>query len=202
MLIALFLFNWAGEGNVCTGGWPVKRREFSWKKKCTCTNNPWLLYLYMRQYGISLNKSVFHKKIFLHSHENLSIVSFTMLEGFVPNIVSKRKYLAKICLRAWKEERSYAQLSIKPHSQSINILFSLKKGLHISTLIPLSSDKYLWNRIDLKGFWRRCTLYRIHIIFLDFFYRPVFQKTRRFGNWSCFCPQVKVRRRHLLSWAP
>jgi hypothetical protein len=27
--------------------------------------------------------------------------------------------------------------------------------------------------------------------FLDFFH-PVFQKTRRFGNWICFHPQVKV----------
>jgi hypothetical protein len=35
-------------------------------------------------------------------------------------------------------------------------------------------------------------LYRIHRIFLDFFNRPVFQKTRRFGNWICFRPQVKV----------
>jgi hypothetical protein len=34
--------------------------------------------------------------------------------------------------------------------------------------------------------------YRIHKIFLDFFHRPVFQKTRRFGNWICFRPQVKV----------
>jgi hypothetical protein len=35
-------------------------------------------------------------------------------------------------------------------------------------------------------------LYRIHRIFMDFFHRPVFQKTRRFGNWICFRPQVKV----------
>jgi hypothetical protein len=35
-------------------------------------------------------------------------------------------------------------------------------------------------------------LYRIHRIFLDFFHRPVFQKTWRFGNWICFRPQVKV----------
>jgi hypothetical protein len=35
-------------------------------------------------------------------------------------------------------------------------------------------------------------LYRIRRIFLDFFHRPVFQKTRRFGNWICFRPQVKV----------
>jgi hypothetical protein len=35
-------------------------------------------------------------------------------------------------------------------------------------------------------------LYRIHRIFLDFSHRPVFQKTRRFGNWICFRPQVKV----------
>jgi hypothetical protein len=28
--------------------------------------------------------------------------------------------------------------------------------------------------------------------FLDIFHRPVFQKTRRFGNWICFRPQVKV----------
>jgi hypothetical protein len=35
-------------------------------------------------------------------------------------------------------------------------------------------------------------LNRIHRIFLDFFHRPVFQKTRRFGNWICFRPQVKV----------
>jgi hypothetical protein len=34
--------------------------------------------------------------------------------------------------------------------------------------------------------------YRIHRIFLGFFHRPVFQKTRRFGNWICFRPQVKV----------
>jgi hypothetical protein len=46
--------------------------------------------------------------------------------------------------------------------------------------------------MDLKGFWRWCMLYRIHRIFLDFFHRPVFQKTRRFGNWICFRPQVKV----------
>jgi hypothetical protein len=35
-------------------------------------------------------------------------------------------------------------------------------------------------------------LYRIHINFLDVFHRPVFQKTRRFGNWICFRPQVNV----------
>jgi hypothetical protein len=36
-------------------------------------------------------------------------------------------------------------------------------------------------------------LYRIYrIFFLDFFHRPVFQKTRRFGNLICFRPQVKV----------
>jgi hypothetical protein len=35
-------------------------------------------------------------------------------------------------------------------------------------------------------------LYRIHIIFMDFFHRPVFQKTRRFGYWICFRPRVKV----------
>jgi hypothetical protein len=34
--------------------------------------------------------------------------------------------------------------------------------------------------------------HRIHRIFLDFFHRHVFQKTRRFGNWICFRPQVKV----------
>jgi hypothetical protein len=28
--------------------------------------------------------------------------------------------------------------------------------------------------------------------FLDFFHRPAFQKTRRFGNWVCFLPHVKV----------
>jgi hypothetical protein len=44
-------------------------------------------------------------------------------------------------------------------------------------------------------------LNRIKRIFLDFFHRPVFQKTRRFGNWICFRPQVKVGRRHVLSWA-
>jgi hypothetical protein len=44
----------------------------------------------------------------------------------------------------------------------------------------------------LKGFWQWCMLYRIHRIFLDFFHRPVFQKTWRFGNWICFHPQVKV----------
>jgi hypothetical protein len=35
-------------------------------------------------------------------------------------------------------------------------------------------------------------LYRTHRIFLDFFHHPVFQKTRRFGNWICFRPQVNV----------
>jgi hypothetical protein len=35
-------------------------------------------------------------------------------------------------------------------------------------------------------------LYRIHRIFLQFLDRPVFQKTRRFGNSICFRPQVKV----------
>jgi hypothetical protein len=35
-------------------------------------------------------------------------------------------------------------------------------------------------------------LYRTHRIFLDFFHRPIFQKTQRFGNWICFRPQVKV----------
>jgi hypothetical protein len=35
-------------------------------------------------------------------------------------------------------------------------------------------------------------LYKIHRIFLDFFHRPVFQKTLCFGNWICFRPQVKV----------
>jgi hypothetical protein len=49
-----------------------------------------------------------------------------------------------------------------------------------------------FHHIDLKGFWRWCLLYRIHRIFLDFFHRPVFQKTRRFGNWIWFRPQVKV----------
>jgi hypothetical protein len=38
----------------------------------------------------------------------------------------------------------------------------------------------------------RRVFYRTHRIFLDFFHRPVFQKTRRFGNWICFRPQVKV----------
>jgi hypothetical protein len=33
---------------------------------------------------------------------------------------------------------------------------------------------------------------RIHRNFLDFFHRPVFQKTRHFGNWIYFRPQVKV----------
>jgi hypothetical protein len=33
---------------------------------------------------------------------------------------------------------------------------------------------------------------KIHRIFLDFFHRLVFQKTRRFGNWICFHHQVKV----------
>jgi hypothetical protein len=28
--------------------------------------------------------------------------------------------------------------------------------------------------------------------FSNFFHRLVFQRTRRFGNWICFCPQVKV----------
>jgi hypothetical protein len=27
--------------------------------------------------------------------------------------------------------------------------------------------------------------------FLDFIHRPVFEGTRRFGNWICFRPQVK-----------
>jgi hypothetical protein len=27
---------------------------------------------------------------------------------------------------------------------------------------------------------------------MDFFHRPVFLKTRRFGHWICFRPQVKV----------
>jgi hypothetical protein len=27
--------------------------------------------------------------------------------------------------------------------------------------------------------------------FLDFIHRPVFEGIRRFGNWICFCPQVK-----------
>jgi hypothetical protein len=27
--------------------------------------------------------------------------------------------------------------------------------------------------------------------FLDFIHRPVFEETRRFGNWICFRPQVK-----------
>jgi hypothetical protein len=44
----------------------------------------------------------------------------------------------------------------------------------------------------LEGFWRWCMLYRIHRNFLDFFHCPVFQKTRRFGNWICIRPQVKV----------
>jgi hypothetical protein len=57
----------------------------------------------------------------------------------------------------------------------------------------------IFGQIDLKGFWRWCMLNRIHRIFLDFFHRPVFQKTRRFGNWIYFRPQVKVGRWHLLS---
>jgi hypothetical protein len=47
-------------------------------------------------------------------------------------------------------------------------------------------------RIDLKGFWRWCMLYRLHRIFLDFFHHHVFKKTRHFGNWIRFRPQVKV----------
>jgi hypothetical protein len=35
-------------------------------------------------------------------------------------------------------------------------------------------------------------LYRIYRIFLNLFHCPVFQKTRHFGNWICFHPQVKV----------
>jgi hypothetical protein len=27
--------------------------------------------------------------------------------------------------------------------------------------------------------------------FLDFIHRPMFEGTRRFGNWICFLPQVK-----------
>jgi hypothetical protein len=46
--------------------------------------------------------------------------------------------------------------------------------------------------IDLKGFWRWFMLYRIHRIFLDFFHRPVFKKTRRFGNWICLRSRAKV----------
>jgi hypothetical protein len=41
-------------------------------------------------------KAYFVIKIFLHSHENLSSVSLTVFEGLAPDIVSKRKYLAKI----------------------------------------------------------------------------------------------------------
>jgi hypothetical protein len=45
-------------------------------------------------------------------------------------------------------------------------------------------------------------LYRIHRIFLDFFHRPVLQKTRRFGNWICFRPQVKVGEKTLTQLGP
>jgi hypothetical protein len=39
----------------------------------------------------------------------------------------------------------------------------------------------------------RLTTYTLRITaFLDFSYRLVFQKTRRFGNWLFFRPQVKV----------
>jgi hypothetical protein len=40
-------------------------------------------------------------------------------------------------------------------------------------------------------------IYRIHRIFLDFFHRPVFQKTQRFGNWICFRLQVNVGEKRL-----
>jgi hypothetical protein len=44
---------------------------------------------------------------------------------------------------------------------------------------------FLWGHVN-------SVVYRIHRIFLDFFNRPVFKKTRRFGNWICFRPQVKL----------
>jgi hypothetical protein len=37
---------------------------------------------------------------------------------------------------------------------------------------------------------------------MDFFHRPVFQKTRRFGNWICFRPQMKVGEKDTYSVGP
>jgi hypothetical protein len=48
------------------------------------------------------------------------------------------------------------------------------------------------NPSELQTLQYEVLLYRTHKIFLDFFHRPVFQKTRHFGNWICFRPQVKV----------
>jgi hypothetical protein len=47
-------------------------------------------------------------------------------------------------------------------------------------------------KLHQEDFRSNCIEHRIHRIFLDFFSRPVFKKTRRFGNWICFRPQVKV----------
>jgi hypothetical protein len=44
----------------------------------------------------ALTKAYFMTKIFLYSHENLSSVSCTVIEGLAPDITRKRKYLAKI----------------------------------------------------------------------------------------------------------
>jgi hypothetical protein len=63
----------------------------------------------------------------------------------------------------------------------------------------------LWNRkvhVVSEGLWRWWITQGISG-FLDFIHRPVFEGTRRLGNWICFRPQVKgEERRHPLSWAP
>jgi hypothetical protein len=74
-------------------------------------------------------------------------------------------------------------------------------GCHIKLRIHIevSSRTSVWNMlfIDLKGFWRWCTLNRIHRTFLDSFHRPVFQKNTTFRKLD-----LKVGRTHLFSWAP
>jgi hypothetical protein len=55
----------------------------------------------------------------------------------------------------------------------------------------------MWTRFDhytaFTASWNNVKYrYMLYRIFLDFFHRPLFKKTLRFGNWICFRPQVKV----------
>jgi hypothetical protein len=77
----------------------------------------------------------------------------------------------------------------------ISLLCLLNLLICISSITWVSFLFLVWHLyihiVDSKWFWRWCITHRI-TGFLDFFHRLVFWRTRGFGNWVCFRPQVKV----------
>jgi hypothetical protein len=69
----------------------------------------------------------------------------------------------------------------------------------VRTGMLLLKQRYIPQKLYSTGFWRWCIAHKI-TGFSDFVHRPdskqLKEKTRRFGNWICFRPQV--RERHLL----